>query len=85
MYTDAELTMLRTDLGHLNPAPAVAEYMTRLLEAAEEELSRKGIFIDHGAPADSFLLVDTAGAMPRMLEYALRNREILAHTGGEAP
>lgn len=85
------LTMLETDLGLLNPAPAVAAYLNALLEAAGEQITAKGVALDTGSAADLYLLSsyaawlyrrrDSGGGMPRSLEYELRNR-IVRTAGG---
>lgn len=88
MNTITELTMLEIDLGHLNPPESVVNYLTALLNAAEEFLAGKGITVDHDSDADRYLLVsyaawlyrkrDNGAGMPRPLEYALRNRIVQA-------
>ncbi len=88
MYTQTELTMLKVNIGRLDPPDDVLMYMQEQLRAAEEAFAEKGVEIDHASAKDRELLVSYAAwlyrsrggesEMPRSLSYAKNNRIVSA-------
>ena len=86
MADNPALAMLKVDLGFLNPAVEVLDYLQYLLDAASKALAKKGVVLDSSDPEDLHLHVmyaawlyrkrATGAAMPDMLRYALRNAQV---------
>lgn len=88
------LTMLKTDLGISATTTAYDTRLTQLLGAAKLAIIREGATtISITDPLDMQIIVmyaawlfnrrDSQDGMPRMLRYALNNRVVSEHMGGE--
>lgn len=84
--TDAELlTMLKADVEIIAGNDTKDDYLTQLITAAKQYITREGATLDLGQMEDCNLVVmyaawlyrkraEDAPAMPRMLRWALNNR-----------
>lgn len=91
-FEQSALTVLKVDLQI--STTALDNYLTQQIQAAEEYIQTEGITLDE-TPGDLQLVVMYAAylyrrrreentAMPRMLRYALNNRVLKQHAGGDA-
>lgn len=96
--TDADiLTVLRSDLGELYPSEQRLAYLTQAVNAAKEFIAREGIAltesVEDGQLVEMYAAYlvrkrassggdSVAGAMPRMLRWALNNRLFAQKAGG---
>lgn len=96
--TDADiLTVLRSDLGELYPSEQRLAYLTQAVNAAKEFITREGISltdsVEDGQLVEMYAAYlvrkrassegdSVAGAMPRMLRWALNNRLFAQKAGG---
>lgn len=76
------LTMVKSNLAIISPA--WNEYLTQLIDVAKQSIAREGITLQDTLEDNNLVVMYTAylyrkrtedaGAMPRMLRYALNNR-----------
>ena len=95
MATNTALTLLRAELGCISRTlpTDMAALLQQKLDSAESTLADKGIIIDESLPKDMDLLVSYAAwlyrkresgdELPRMLRYAINNRQTRKAVGAE--
>lgn len=84
--TDADiLEVLKADLQMISPTASMASYLATLIEASKKLIAQTGITLNYEDTNDCLLVVmysaylyrkraESVNAMPRQLEYMLRNR-----------
>lgn len=96
--TDAEiLTVLQSDLGELYPSTQRLAFLTQAVTAARQFIAREGVTltdsVEDGQLVEMYAAYlvrkrasnggeSVAGAMPRMLRWALNNRLFAQKAGG---